>query len=428
MLRRWRNAAAWSCWALLAFAAPASSPAAEPKAITVLTRAALNVQEAAAVQAATAAFNRKQHTYKAELLWSSYRNHSDWVQSVAATGALPCVLELDGPLVAQFAWPGYLRPLDRFIPDALRRDLLPSIVAQGTYDGQLYTLGQYDSGLGLWANRRYLAAAGLRLPTVDRPWTLNQFESAMERLSHVQGVDYPLSLGVYSGPTEFYPYAYLPILAGFGGDFIDRAGRGTARGVLDGPASVAAMQRFQHWFDKGWSRAVLDRNDDFEKRHTALLWMGHWKYRDTSAALGEDLVLLPLPDFGHGLKTGMGSWSWGISSTCAEPAGAWAFLAHLMSVDEVARVTNQNGAVPARKSVLAKSTLYGPGRPMHVLGQQLFSGAGVPRPATPGYGVISKSFAGAVTAILAGADVQTELSRAALAIDNDIASNNGYPR
>jgi multiple sugar transport system substrate-binding protein len=46
----------------------------------------------------------------------------------------------------------------------------------------------------------------------------------------------------------------------------------------------------------------------------------------------------------------------------------------------------------------------------------------------PGYGTISKAFAKAAGAIIAGADVQTELTRAANAIDEDIAARRGYPQ
>lgn len=420
---RWRRAAL-----LLALAVAATTAMAAPKSITVWTRVAFNSLEADAVKRAVAAFNRKQSTYRVELFSSNYRNYADWVQSIAGTGTLPCLLEIDGPFLAEFAWPGYLQPMDRFISAELRRDLLPSIVAQGTYDGRLYSLGQFDSGLGLWANRRYLRAAGVRIPTVARPWTLAEFEQAMDRLARVPGVDYPLNLALYTGASEFYAYAYLPILAGFGGDFIDRSTYLKARGVLDGPASVAAMRRLQMWLGKGWTQVVRDRNDDFEKGRNALLWTGHWKYASLREALGDDLVLLPLPDLGHGLKTGMGSWSWSITSACPDPAGAWAFLSHLMSVDEILRMTNSNGAVPARRSALTRSALYGPGAPLQVFAQQLFSGAGVPRPVTPGYSTISKSFAKAVSAILDGADAQAELSRAAQAIDDDIAANRGYPR
>jgi multiple sugar transport system substrate-binding protein len=408
------------------FSAIAAS--APPAPISVWTRAIFNTEEGKVILGAAASFNRSQHAYRVEVFSSSYRNYGEWVKSVGITGSLPCVLEIDGPYVAEFAWTGYLQSLDAFVTHEMRADLLPSIIAQGSYAGHLYSLGQFDSGLGLWANRRYLTAAHVRIPTVAQPWILAEFEQAMQKLAGLKGVDYPLNLALYSGTNEFYTYAFLPILAGFGGDLIDRRTYRSAKGVLDGPQSVAAMKRFQDWFRRGWTLAVFDRTDDFERGRTALSWTGHWKYGDYRAALGDDLVLLPLPNFGRGIKTGMGSWGWGITSTCQDPAGAWAFLAYLLTTKEILYMTNVNGAVPARWSALAQSPLYGDRGRLEVFSQQLASGAGVSRPTTPGYGAISKAFSDAVGSIITGADVQSALSRAADAINSDIAANRGYPQ
>jgi len=66
--------------------------------------------------------------------------------------------------------------------------------------------------------------------------------------------------------------------------------------------------------------------------------------------------MLPLPDFGRGIKTGMGSWAWAISSTCPAPEGAWAFMADLLSTDGIVRMTNLNGAIPARRSACTQTS------------------------------------------------------------------------
>jgi len=215
--------------------------------------------------------------------------------------------------------------------------------------------------------------------------------------------------------------------------------------VLDGPQSVAAMTHFQQWFKKGWGKqdvvltevngqrkVVLSRfdqptSDYFVNGRAALSWQGHWLYRRYSQKLGKDLILLPMPDFGHGIKTGMGSWSFAVSSTCSDPAAAADFLGFLMSEQEIKRMTDVNGAVPARRSVLAKSPLFGKSGPLRLYTQQFNAGLAVPRPQTPAYGTISEAFANAAVAIIAGAEVQTELSRAAALIDRDIAENIGYP-
>jgi multiple sugar transport system substrate-binding protein len=399
----------------------------EVSTIQVWTHEGANTPAFAALKQAAEAFNRGQGSHHVHVVPSIYRYYEERVQSAAATGTLPCVLEIDGPFVHAFAWRGYLQSIDKFVTKELLQDLLPTIVIQGTYNGRLYTLGQFESGLGLWGNVRYLKRVRARLPTIQAPWSLREFEQILVRLAALQDLDYALDLAVYAGPSEFYSYAYAPIVQGFGGDLVRRSSHPSAQGVLDGPQSVAALKRFKYWFDQRWTQAVLDRADDFEKRAVALSWTGHWKYPSYRAALGQDLILLPLPDFGDGIKTGMGSWSWGMSSTCPDAAGAWKFLHHLMSAREIVRITDANGAVPARQSVVARSTLYGAAGPLRIFAQQLNAGLGVPRPATPGYGTISRSFSAAVSEIIAGTDVQTALNEAARRIDADIDENRGYP-
>jgi multiple sugar transport system substrate-binding protein len=395
--------------------------------INVWTHEAANTPAFAALKAAAETFNRAQHTHTVFIVPSIYRYYDERVQSAAATGTLPCVLDIDGPFVPVFAWRGYLQSIDKFVSRALRDDLLPTIIVQGTYNGRLYTLGQFESGLGLWANKRHLDRVDARIPTIEAPWTLVEFEQTLDALTALEDVDYAIDLALYTRRGEFYSYALAPIVQGFGGDLVSRDTNPAAKGVLDGPQSVAALKHFQHWLQAGWTRAVFDRADDFEKGRVALSWTGHWKYPNYSAALGKDLILLPLPDFGHGIKTGMGSWSWGISSTCRDARGAWEFLNYLMSTREIVRITTANGAVPARRSILARSPLYGDAGALHIFADQLNAGFGVPRPKTPGYSTISRAFASAVSNIMEGADVQTTLTKAATRIDTEFATNRGYP-
>ena len=408
-------------------AAPSKPVAkASPKTLVAWTHEDAGSREFDVLKQAAKRFNSRQHAYKVEIVSSLRRDYESWVQREAATGTLPCLVEYDGPRLAEMAWPQYLQPIDRFVTPALLHDFLPSIIAQGTYQGRLYSLGQYDSGVAIWGNRRYLQAAGIRIPTLQSPWSLAEFEDALAKLAALKEVDYPINFSIYVRHHEFYSYGYAPILQSFGGDLIDRSNYRTAKGVLDGSPSVEAMKHFQKWVQKGWTRAVSDRQDAFTTGKAALSWRGHWGYPPYHKALGKDLVLMPLPDFGKGVKTGMGSWAWGISSTCRDPEGAWAFLSYLLSPEEIVRMTNVNAAVPARYSALAQSSLYGPQGPLRFFVQQLEVG-GVPRPTTPVYGTIARVFAEAVGNIVAGADVQSELSQAAAIIDHAIAANHGYP-
>jgi len=398
-----------------------------PKTVSVATHEETNSPEFDVLKKAAETFNRRQHIYRVEIAAAAALgiDYESWVHREAAAGTLPCLLDFDGPLLAAFAWPKYLQTIERFVTPELLRDILPSVVAQGTYQGRLYSLAQFDSGVALWGNGRYLRAAGVRTPTLEAPWSLEEFEQAMAKLSALDSVDYAISFNL-ANEGEFYSYAYSPILQGFGGDLIDRKSYRTSRGVLDGPQSIEAMKHFQSWFQKGWTLSDFNRIDDFEKGKTALSWTGHWGYRFYHKALGKDLIWMPLPNFGRGIKTGMGSWSWGISSTCQEPAGAWAFLAYLLSPKEIVRMTNVNHGIPARRSALAQSPLYGPHGPLRFFVQQLEAG-GIPRPTTPAYGTISRAFEETVNNIVNGNDVQSSLSKAVDTIDQTIATHRGYP-
>lgn len=400
--------------------------AAAPTVVTARTHSDPASPEYALIKKTADAFNLSQRNYRVEFVSSLRRDYATWVHREAANGSLPCLLDVDGPFLAEFAWPQYFQPIDRFVPKAMLDDFLPSIVAQGSYQGRLYSLGQFESGVVLWGNRRYLRAAGVRIPTLRAPWSLDEFEQALAKLATVEGVQHPLNTAFYNGRgDEFFAYAYSPVLQGFGGDLMGRGPDGRAKGVLDGPRSVAALERFKSWFHAGWA-SVHDRPDDLPMGRVALSWNGHWHYPPALKELGRDLVVLPLPDFGQGVKTAMGSWSWAISSTCPAPEGAWAFMSYLLSTDAILSMTNVNGAVPARRSALRRSPLYRAGGPLRLIAEQLEL-AGVARPVTPAYGTLSLAFRNAVVNAVMGGDTQAELHKAAELVDRDIAAHRGFP-
>jgi multiple sugar transport system substrate-binding protein len=356
-------------------------------------------------------------------------SYNDQVNSAALAGDLPCLLDFDGPFLYNYAWAGYLRPIDEYVSEDLKDDFLPSIIEQGTYAGKLYSLGTFDSGLSIWANRAYLEEAGVRVPeSVDDAWTFDEFNQALEALQGLDQVEYAIDFKMNYGAGEWFTYGFSPIVQGFGGDLIDRSDFQSADGVLNSQESVEAMQWFQSLFEDGYAKAQPGGDDDFYgSKITALSYVGHWMWGPHSEGLGDDLVLLPMPKWPAQPATGMGSWNWGITTNCADPDAAWAFLEYLIQSDQILRMTNANGAVPARVSAIDESELYAEGGALNIFVQQLQGGVAIPRPATPAYPAITSAFAEAVNNIVAGADVQEELDNAVEKIDQDIEDNQGYP-
>jgi len=387
--------------------------------------------ELAIITAIVEEFNAKQNEIRVKLVNIPEAEYTAQVRAAGLAGKLPDVLDLDGPTMANFVWNGWLIPLNPYLTDELLSDFLPSIIAQGTYppDGKIYALGQVDSGLALWGNRKYLEEAGIRIPTsVDDAWTLAEFEDALRKLAALPEVKWPLDLKLSYGVGEWFTYGFSPIIQAFGGDLIDRT-TWKAEGTLDSAASVLGMTLLQYWIKQGWVVPASAGDDAFYgKKTAALAWVGHWMYDPHKKGLGDDLVLIPMPKLGAGCRaaTGMGTWCWGITSASKHPDAAWKFIEYLLQPEQILRLSNANGAVPARKSAIAMSPLYKPGSMLNIYAQQLETIA-IPRPVFPGYPTITSAFAEAVQNIVAGADVYEELHKAALKIDQDIKENEGYP-
>ncbi|MFQ5610974.1 MAG: ABC transporter substrate-binding protein [Anaerolineae bacterium] len=406
----------------------AEEPAAEPVTVEVWFHSGKG-EERDALEASIEEFNTTHTDVQVNAVQLPEGSYNDQVNAAALAGDLPCALDFDGPFLYNYAWSAFLIPIDQYVSTELRNDFLPSIIDQGSYAGNLYSLGQFDSGLAIWGNQEYLDKAGVRIPTgLDDAWTQEEFMDALEKLQALDEVEYAIDFKMNYGQGEWYTYGFAPLMQSFGGDLIDRSSYQSADGVLNSPEAVEALEFFQSLFEQGYANPEPAGDDDFYvQKITALSWVGHWMWTPHSENLGDDLVLIPMPKFGDEAVTGMGSWNWGITSNCVNPDAAWTFLEFILSPEEILRMTNANGAVPARKSAIAQSELYGEGGPLNLFVQQLEGGVAVPRPVTPAYPVITTAYAEAIQNIVTGADVKAELDKAVQTIDQDIEDNQGYP-
>ena len=382
------------------------------------------------LQHQVAEFNKAQKQVRVELVTLPERKpYNELVLSAAASGDLPDLLDFDGPNLYNYAWSGKLKPIDSCVPVSVRSDLLPSIRRQGTYAGRLWGVGTFDSGMGLFVRKSALKKAGVRIPTgPEDAWTATELTGILRKLRK-QGFKAPLDLRlVFSGPgEEWNTYGFAPAVWSAGGDLVDPVGHRTADGFLNGPESVKALTTMQSWVKEGLVDLVKDEKAFVDGR-SAVSWCGHWVYGEFDSAFPGDVVIVPLPDFGEGTVTGMGSWQWGIPAGAADGDAVWKFLAYLLKPAQVHRMTVANGAIPATNSALRLSPQYAPGGAEHLFIEQLRSGVARPRPQTPAYPTITDAFSRAFAKIMLDrAPVKATLDAAVKRIDGDLTAHDGYP-
>lgn len=390
--------------------------------ISLWTHNGGNEEELAVVQVAVDAFNAQNPDTPVTLKAFPQASYNDSIAAAAVAGDLPDILDLDGPIMPNWAWAGYLSPLE------LSSELESSIIdsAKGYWNEKLYSVGPYDTSLCFLGRRSAFEEAGVPIPSIDKPWTQAEFMDALNKLAGLSSYEFAIDMSVWD-TAEWWPYAYAPMLQSFGGDLINRSTYESAAGVLNGPEAVAWGTWFRSLFADGLASETPGTDGtDFLQSKVPLVYAGGWKVLQAQEAFGEDEVLvLPPVDFGHGAHVGGGSWQWGVSATSKNPQAANAFIEFLMQEQYLVEYSNAIGNFPSVPSATSQTKYYGEGKPLEPV-YEIGSTYALLRPATPGYKVISSIFDKAAHDIVSGADVQATLDQAVKDIDADIASNNGY--
>ncbi|WP_050901841.1 sugar ABC transporter substrate-binding protein [Microbacterium testaceum] len=389
--------------------------------LTMWTHSAGNPAELAVYEQIISDFNASQDQYEVKTESFPQGAYNDAIVAAAASGDLPCLLDLDGPIMPNWAWANYLQPLN--ISSDITDKLLPTAV--GKYNGEIYSAGYWDAALGIFARKSVLDANGIRIPTMAQPWTAAEFDSALATLK-AAGYDTPIDIGA-EDKGEWWPYAYSPFLQSFGGDLINRDTMLTADGALNGPDAVKWGGWFQSLFTNGYANSGgTVGNQEFVDGKVALSYTGVWNGLAAVDAVGEDLLILPPPNLGNGPKIGGGSWQWGISSSCNDAEGARKYLEFSFNDKYITQFADEQLVIPATEAATEASKYFnstdGALRPFAEFSKEY----AVLRPETPAYAVISTTFETAAKDIMNGADVQSALDAAVTEIDTNISSNDGY--
>ena len=368
-------------------------------------------------------YNASQSDYTVVIEEFPQASYNESVTAAALAGELPDIIDVDGPIMPNWAWSGYFAPLQ--IDQAKLDSMLPGSI--GSWNGETYAVGLWDAACAIFARKSVLEAHGIRIPSLESPWTLSEFDAALETLQASGEFEFAFDPGM-AWTGEWYPYAFGPMLQSAGGDIVNTE-ENMADGTLNGDAGLMFGNWWQSLFARdlapGTSQDGGDRETGFLSGKYALQLNGNWAALPALKEFGDDMLFLPAVDFGNGPKIGAASWQFGVSSTSEHKEAANAFIDFMTQDKYFTAFSDAIGLIPPTADSAAASKNYSPGGPMEVFFELSNVQASL-RAVTPGYVVAAKEFEKAMADIANGADVQDALDAAADAIDADIADNNGY--
>lgn len=398
----------------------ASSSGDGPTEISMWTHSAGNEAEIEVISTIISDYNSSQDQYEVVRQDFPQAAYNDSVQGAAASNDLPCILDVDGPVMPNWAWNGWLVPSG--LTDEDVADFLPSTV--GRYKDEIYSVGYWDATTLMFSRQSILDKYDIRLATVEEPWTAEEFAEIERKIKDSGDFDYVIDWGP-GWSDEWWPYAYAPLLQSFGGGLINRDTYESADGVLNGPEAVEFATWFQDQFEEGYAPSSNDQDrTEFKTGKVALQYNGNWAFSENTEAY-DDLVIMPAPDFGNGSKAGVGSWQYGVTNSCddAQKEGALDYLKFSLDDKYVAQFSDATSLIPATTSAaaLTEKGWYGEGGPAEVA-VQIVQANGMVRPVTPAYPVISRIVDKQLHDIVDGKDPKEALDQMVTEIDADIQS------
>ena len=198
--------------------------------------------------------------------------YSDKINAGVMSGDLPDIITVDGPNISAYVSNNIIQPLDG-VSDEDKSAYLDSIIQQGTIDNKLYALGAMESSVGLFYNKDIIEKAGIEIPSMNNPWTWDEFYEVCEKVKNfIPEKDYPIDMTFPSGESTIYYYA--PFIWSNGGDFVSEDGL-TVDGYFNSEKTYETVNYFKKLLDnKMFSKTKIDNL--FELGRSAFKFDGAW--------------------------------------------------------------------------------------------------------------------------------------------------------
>jgi len=303
------------------------------------------------------------------------------------------IIDVDVPLVANYAVKGYLEPLDNYLDPDIKSKWIDSAVEAGSFQGQLVAPPINTSSQVLYYNKTIFEEKGIAPPPndIEQRWTWDQVVETAQKLTSDNNGDGQTDVFGFSFEQISRPYQILPLPQGLGADQFDEKGIVTD-GYTNSALSVEAGQFYYDLYNT-WNVSpkipVEQAKEYFTTGKIAMFIGGTWNVGDFAEA-DLDYGFAPHPYFEGGeVVTPTGSWHLGVSKNSTKKEAAAKFVEFFTAGDGAKIWFESANNLPAHVDIL-NSIEEDPKfaefpANINVLAAYEAANTAVPRPMTPGY-------------------------------------------
>ena len=304
-------------------------------------------------------WNARHPNVKVQYVQGSWDSVHDQLLTSFEGGQAPDIIHDASDDLADFAYGGYLADLHPLLPARLKSDIPQRSWDTTTFGDGVYGVPFLQEPRVLVADATWLKRAGVRIPTVQHPWSWPEFRRITERLSGngTYGVAWPLKEPVS---------ATLNLSLSTGGELFHRGadGKVTVRFEADDEV-VPRTIHDQANTDRSASPTTLgsggsDTLPGFFGGKYAMVPLG-FSYRQQiaqQAPKGFDWQVLPAPAGADGLDQGVSPQTLSIAQDSRHKKEAAEFIDFLLRPSNMVRLALGDWMLPTGTRALADPALH----------------------------------------------------------------------
>ncbi len=154
-----------------------------------------------------------------------------------ADGSAINVFRVTSTNIARYARQGILSDIEPYLSDEDKADFYESAFQVANVNGQVWAYPLWVTAISIFANTEIFEEQGVELPSMDDPWTWDEFVEAAQTLTYERDGQqvYGFTASSKQGAIEYYPIMYLD-----GGTIHSADG---TQFVQDQPEAVTALQK-----------------------------------------------------------------------------------------------------------------------------------------------------------------------------------------